>query len=147
MKLIFLFSILLVPISALANSIGEYSCKTVQYIELKADGTRQIYRPVTFKINWIPAKSDYGERIWIQKNEQLMMSETIYDIEDLPKHENDQGAVSFRLYRPAKKNMRNNTPELNGGGIFKKGSLYLTYTSSLAFLKSTTVVIAQCKKL
>jgi len=130
--------------SALA---GDYSCSSSQHTELKPDGSIQKFYPVKFKFSWILPKNMDREVVWIHENEQLMMGGTLHEIEYLPADKYNLDAVSFKLYRPADENQRNNNPEINAGGVFKKGLLYLNYTSSFEFIKSTTVVIADCHKL
>ena len=76
-------------------------------------------------MTWALPKNKDEEIIFIHANDQLMMESTLYEIEHLPPHENDLGAISFKLHRPIEEGVRGDSPQINAGGIFKQGLLYL----------------------
>ena len=134
----FILFVTILPFSAKAGVGDTYLCLSSQYLKIKEDGDINRYRPVNFKFLWDSPKDSSEQIIWFPAHPELMVSETLFLIEELPKISVDPGKMfSFRQH--------NKSPVTQTGGLFSHDKLYLTYSSSIVST-SITSLIANCEK-
>ena len=133
---------LFVPLSTSASVGDKYTCISSQYVEVTKEKGAKNFRSVKFEFLWVSPKDSAEQIIWIPSHPELMMSETIYLIEEQPYPPVGGTFIRFNLHPNSNSNITNT------GGLFYEGqsesSLYLTMSSS--GLQSITSVIASCKK-
>ena len=133
---------LFVPLSTSASVGDKYTCISSQYVEVTKEKGAKNFRSVKFEFLWVSPKDSAEQIIWIPSHPELMMSETIYLIEEQPYPSVGGTFIRFNLHPNSNSNITNT------GGLFYEGqsesSLYLTMSSS--GLQSITSVIASCKK-
>ena len=133
---------LFVPLSTSASVGDKYTCISSQYVEVTKEKGAKNFRSVKFEFSWASPKDHPEQIIWIPSHPELMMSETIYLIEEQPYPPVGGTFIRFNLHPNSNSNITNT------GGLFYEGqsesSLYLTMSSS--GLQSITSVIASCKK-
>ena len=133
---------LFVPLSTSASVGDKYTCISSQYVEVTKEKGAKNFRSVKFEFLWVSPKDSAEQIIWIPSHPELMMSETIYLIEEQPYPPVGGTFIRFNLHPNSNSNITNT------GGLFNEGqsesSIYLTYSSSV--FESITSVIASCKK-
>jgi hypothetical protein len=139
---VIIFVGLFVPLSTSASVGDKYTCISSQYVEVTKEKGAKNFRSVKFEFSWASPKDHPEQIIWIPSHPELMMSETIYLIEEQPYPPVGGTFIRFNLHPNSNSNITNT------GGLFYEGqsesSLYLTMSSS--GLQSITSVIASCKK-
>ena len=133
-----LFAVAILLSSPASTGIGDrYVCVSTQYTEIQKDGEIKRYRPVKFELLWDSPKDSDEEIIWLPRHPELVMSETLYLVENQPVPRADGGeSFRFNLHPLANSNIQNT------GGLWLEGTVYLTFSFGLT--ESITALIASC---
>jgi hypothetical protein len=127
----------LVPFSAKAAVGDTYLCLSSQYVEIKEDGEINRYRPIKFEFQWGSPADSSEQIIWFLNHPELIVSKTLFLVEEPPEYEDVEDIFSFRQHSKSSISQT--------GGLFSYGKLYLTYSSSVVST-SITSLIANCEK-
>ena len=126
----------LVPFCAKAAVGDTYLCLSSQYVEIKEDGEINQFRPIKFEFQWGSPADSSEQIIWFLNHPELIVSETLFVVEEIPEYKNVEQLFNFRkLGAPG---------IIQTSGLFNYGKLYLTYSSSYVS-KSITSLIANCE--
>ena len=132
----------LVPYKVRAEGPVEYLCRTTSHVGISEESGVTEYYPLRFRITVTGGGSHGRKMIWVQPNDNLLMSEMIYEAEDISELMWSRVAgdtiQSFTLKRFPEEQVSNNSPWQSGGAVFDGKDLKMVLISEV-FGVSVTV--------
>lgn len=145
---VYLFTLLcaIIPSFVLAAESKEYLCVTKHHVGVSEERGVERYRSLSFRITVASPKPKSPEIIWVHQNDNLFMSEVIYEAESIDsamwESAFEDATRSYKLKRFPGEQLRNNNPWRSGAAVFDGEELEIVLIEKM--VSAAVTIFADC---